>query len=150
MQIPGIVGYGNQRLKLPRGALMDDDLRRLAGKCFEVAARRPPFEDVAMRLAAAQSRHPDAQAGGGGGGGGGGPTAAADYYEILGVEPGCSAKEIKKAYQKIALTCHPDKANKAATAQKASSLWFRTVQEAYDVLKDPAQRRQYDSKRKKG
>ena len=61
----------------------------------------------------------------------------ADYYEILGVEPDCSAAAIKKAYYQIAKSCYPDKANKAATAQKASTLWFRTVQAAYEVLKGP-------------
>ena len=92
-----------------------------------------------------------------GGGGGGGQDAAQQqpqqqqapsHYEVLGVEPGASAAEIKKAFQKVSLTCHPDKAaSKAASAQKASSLWFRTVKEAYDVLSDAGKRAEYDRAR---
>ena len=75
------------------------------------------------------------------GGGGGGPSVAADYYEILGVKPDCSAAEIKKAYHRAAKQCHPDQADQRYESTKAaSSLWFRTVKEAYDVLSNPAQR----------
>ena len=31
-----------------------------------------------------------------------------DYYAALGLSPDASEREIKKAYQKIAKTCHPD------------------------------------------
>ena len=65
---------------------------------------------------------------------------------MLGVDLDASASDIRKAYHRISKTCHPDKAVKAASAQKASTLWFRTVKEAYEVLSDAAKRAKYDAK----
>jgi molecular chaperone DnaJ len=53
-----------------------------------------------------------------------------DYYEILGVERGASADQIRSAYRKLARKFHPD-VNKATDANKK----FAEVQEAYDVLR---------------
>src|SRR5438477_4951448 len=63
-----------------------------------------------------------------------------DYYEVLGVSRKASAEEIKKAHRRLVRQYHPDvnKNNPAATEQ------FKEVQEAYDVLSDPAKRKQYD------
>ena len=36
------------------------------------------------------------------------PTTKRDYYEILGVQKGASADDIKQAYRGLALKCHPD------------------------------------------
>ena len=84
-----------------------------------------------------------ARASGGGGPRGGGATRQ-NYYDILGVEPDCGAAAIKKAYHKIARVCHPDKVDKAESAQAASAMWFRMVQEAYETLADAIRRGQYD------
>lgn len=62
-----------------------------------------------------------------------------DYYEILGVERGASAEEIRKAHRKLARKLHPD-VNKAADAAQR----FSEIQEAYDVLSDAQKREAYD------
>ncbi|MCP4115305.1 MAG: J domain-containing protein [Desulfobacteraceae bacterium] len=64
-----------------------------------------------------------------------------DYYKILGVEKTASDAEIKKAYRKLALKYHPDKAN----GNKAFEAKFKEISEAYAVLSDKEKRRQYDT-----
>lgn len=63
-----------------------------------------------------------------------------DYYEVLGVSPGASVDDIKKAFRKLALKHHPDR-NPGDTAAEAK---FREASEAYQVLSDPERRDQYD------
>ncbi len=62
-----------------------------------------------------------------------------DYYEVLGLERGANADQIRKAYRKLARQLHPDM-NKAPDAAKK----FGEVQEAYDVLSDDEKRKSYD------
>lgn len=62
-----------------------------------------------------------------------------DYYETLGIDRDASADDIAKAYRKLARKLHPD-VNKAADAETQ----FKRIAEAYEVLKDPEKRRQYD------
>jgi molecular chaperone DnaJ len=64
-----------------------------------------------------------------------------DFYAILGVPTDADAAAIKKAYRKLARTLHPDaKPGDAAAEQR-----FKEIGEAYAVLSDPEERRQYDA-----
>ncbi|QIX25392.1 molecular chaperone DnaJ [Nocardioides sp. JQ2195] len=66
--------------------------------------------------------------------------ATKDYYKELGVSKDASAEEIKKAYRRLARANHPD-SNPGDTAKHEK---FKTIAEAYDVIGDPEERKQYD------
>ena len=66
--------------------------------------------------------------------------AKRDYYEVLGVEKGASADDIKKAYRKTALKYHPDRNPDNKEAEEK----FKEAAEAYDVLSNPDKRARYD------
>jgi curved DNA-binding protein len=63
-----------------------------------------------------------------------------DYYEVLGVARSASADEIKKAFRKLAREHHPDVAKDKKRAEEK----FKEINEAYEVLSDPAKRKKYD------
>src|SRR6187431_827751 len=67
-------------------------------------------------------------------------AAKRDYYEVLGVERGVSADEIKKAYRKLAVKYHPDKNQ----GDKKAEDKFKEINEANEVLSDPEKRKKYD------
>ncbi|WP_432495825.1 DnaJ C-terminal domain-containing protein [Kineococcus gypseus] len=69
--------------------------------------------------------------------------AEKDFYAVLGVSHDADAAEVKKAYRKLARTLHPDANPGDPTAEQR----FKEVGEAYAVLSDPEQRRQYDGVR---
>jgi curved DNA-binding protein len=64
-----------------------------------------------------------------------------DYYKTLGVEPGASPDEIKKAYRHLALQFHPDR----NPGDQAAEEHFKEISEAYGVLIDASKRSLYDS-----
>lgn len=64
----------------------------------------------------------------------------ADYYKTLGVARDASPEEIKRAYRKLAMEVHPDR----NAGSKDAEARFKEVSEAYEVLKDPDRRAQYD------
>src|SRR5487761_594460 len=68
------------------------------------------------------------------------PANKRDYYEVLSLSRGASDEELKKAYRKLAVQFHPDRnpGNKEAEDN------FKLINEAYQVLSDPAKRAQYD------
>ncbi|NIM51105.1 MAG: molecular chaperone DnaJ [Gemmatimonadales bacterium] len=65
---------------------------------------------------------------------------AKDLYDVLGVDANASDTEIKKAYRRLAMQYHPDRNN----GEKAAEEKFKEVTEAYEILRDPRQRAQYD------
>jgi molecular chaperone DnaJ len=66
-----------------------------------------------------------------------------DYYKTLEVEPVATQQEIKRSFRRLALKFHPDKnaGDHLAEAQ------FKEIQEAYEILSDPEQRKEYNYKR---
>lgn len=65
---------------------------------------------------------------------------APSLYTFLGVLPTATQEEIKAAYRRIALDCHPDK----FPGDQAKAQRFRDAAAAYDVLGDAEKRGQYD------
>ena len=63
-----------------------------------------------------------------------------DYYSTLGVAKTATEKEIKQAYRKLARRHHPD----VNPGDKSAEGRFKEINEAYEVLGDPAKRRKYD------
>ncbi|MDY7395443.1 J domain-containing protein [Aureibaculum sp. 2210JD6-5] len=63
-----------------------------------------------------------------------------DYYKILGVAKTASEKDIKKAYRKLARKYHPDVNPNDKEAEKK----FKEINEAHEVLSNPANRKKYD------
>ena len=63
-----------------------------------------------------------------------------DYYEVLGLQKGASAEDIKKAYRKAAMKYHPDR----NPGDKEAEEKFKEVGEAYEVLSDDEKRARYD------
>src|SRR4051812_39707358 len=63
-----------------------------------------------------------------------------DYYSTLSVSKTASEKEIKQAYRKLARKHHPDVNPGDASAETR----FKEINEAYEVLGDPAKRKKYD------
>jgi DnaJ family protein A protein 2 len=65
-------------------------------------------------------------------------AAAGDLYARIGVERGATEEELKRAFRRAALETHPDKPG-------GSNEKFQAVNEAYQVLGNPARRAEYDA-----
>jgi len=66
-------------------------------------------------------------------------SSGTDYYEMLKVSKDADIKDIRKAFKKLAITMHPDKNQDPDSNEK-----FAKLTRAYEVLKDPSQRKHYD------
>ena len=62
-----------------------------------------------------------------------------DYYKVMGIARDASQDDIKRAYRKLARKYHPDVSKEKDAEEK-----FKELQEAHEVLKDPAKRAAYD------
>lgn len=63
-----------------------------------------------------------------------------DYYKTLKINRNATQEDIKKAFRKLAVKLHPDK-NPEVTSKIEE---YQKISEAYDTLKDPEKRKQYD------
>lgn len=63
-----------------------------------------------------------------------------DYYQLLGISDKASGDEIRKAFRGLARLFHPDMAADKSMAEEK----FKEINEAYEVLGDPENRRKYD------
>lgn len=63
-----------------------------------------------------------------------------EFYDMLGVSPEASPEEIKKAFRRKAIECHPDK----HAGDKDKEMEFKKINEAYSVLSDAEKRQMYD------
>jgi DnaJ-class molecular chaperone len=66
-----------------------------------------------------------------------------NYYQILQVDPSASPAVIEAAYKRLAKIYHPD-----VNRTPAAATMMQQLNVAYQVLRDPAQRRQYDQQLK--
>lgn len=66
--------------------------------------------------------------------------AKRDYYEVLGIGKNADAKEIKKAYRKLAKKYHPD----MNPGDKNAEQKFKEITEAYNILSDDEKKKLYD------
>ena len=64
-----------------------------------------------------------------------------DFYVILGLEPGASPAEIKRAYRRLARRYHPG----INPGDRAAEVLFQRISDAYETLSDPDRRRRYDA-----
>ena len=69
------------------------------------------------------------------------PVEFKDYYKALGVPREASQEDVRKAFRKLAREYHPDVAKDKKKAEEK----FKEINEAYEVLGDPAKRKKYDT-----
>ncbi len=69
--------------------------------------------------------------------------AREDYYSLLGVDKHAPEREIKRAYYKLARDLHPDKAS-SPEASRVNAERLAVISKAYNTLKDPKKRAEYD------
>ncbi len=71
------------------------------------------------------------------------PPPAANHYATLGLDPRCTDAQIRTAYRLLAKQLHPDVNGNSPTAVART----QALNAAYEILSDPARRREYDRER---
>jgi DnaJ family protein A protein 5 len=69
------------------------------------------------------------------------------HYEVLEIERHAEVGEIRKAFHKAALKYHPDKHQNNHISPEEATLKFQEIQNAYEVLSDPHEKKWYDEHR---
>src|SRR5262245_49429214 len=64
-----------------------------------------------------------------------------DFYVVLGVRPGATDGDIRRAYRRLARQFHPD----INPGDRAAAARFHEISRAYETLVDPERRRRYDA-----
>src|ERR1051326_5271534 len=64
-----------------------------------------------------------------------------DLYALLGLAPGATPADIKRAYRRLSRRHHPD----IHPGDRAAETMYRRILEAYEILVDPDRRRTYDT-----
>ncbi|CAK4022715.1 subfamily C member 3 [Lecanosticta acicola] len=67
-----------------------------------------------------------------------------DYYKVLGVDRDADERQIKRAFRKLTIQHHPDKAAKNGVTQEEAQKKMSAINEAYEVLSDPELRARFD------
>ncbi|KAJ5992918.1 Heat shock protein DnaJ N-terminal [Penicillium sp. IBT 35674x] len=70
-----------------------------------------------------------------------------DYYKILGVSQDATQQQIRTAYKRESLKCHPDRVPADSPERPARTRKFQEINDAYFTLSDPGRRREYDATR---
>ncbi|KAF4549755.1 DnaJ domain-containing protein 4 [Elsinoe fawcettii] len=68
-----------------------------------------------------------------------------DYYKILGVTRDADERDIKRAYRKLTVKFHPDKASQQGISVEEAQKKMASINEAYEVLSDPELKQRFDS-----
>ena len=68
-----------------------------------------------------------------------------DYYKVLGVPRDADERDIKKAYRRLTIKHHPDKAAQQGLTKEDAEKKMASINEAYEVLSDPELKARFDA-----